>query len=374
MDVISLQISLCRYLRNTTVHGNTGELSFDDTGARSIMPIKIYNLVTNFTNQSKHWKYLGHYHNTFRVSTIVWPGNTISGPITKGRRLLRVVTATVEPFVMAAQSEDSGCNPAVVCLKVQTHDKETLDHIFKDYEHDVINQSRPYEVFCCQGLSIVMLEKLSRDMDFRYQLYIVADDMFGHVSSNGNWTGLVGDLMNGAAHMSVGALSITNSRNKVIDFTDPYFFSAFAILVAERKRETPITAWMEPFDSWVWSTIFISASVAAVAVSLLEWNSPFGLNPWGRKRKVNYTLGSGLNMVYAILFQHTVKTKSPKAWPSKWLQNFWAGASIFIYSSYTANLAAFLAGKNSGVSVTGIHDPKVRLPLKLLFLYFFREF
>ena len=116
---------------------------------------------------------------------------------------------------------------------------------------------------------------------------------------------------------------------------------------------------MEPFDGWVWISIVCSATVVAVALSLLEWNSPFGLNPWGRRRKTNYTLGSGLNMVYAILFQHTIKTKSPKAWPSKWLQNFWAGASIFIYSSYTANLAAFLAGKNSGVVISGLDDPRV---------------
>jgi hypothetical protein len=99
--------------------------------------------------------------------------------------------------------------------------------------------------------------------------------------------------------------------------------------------------------------------VVAVALSLLEWNSPFGLNPWGRKRKANYTFGSGLNMVYAILFGHTIRTKTPKAWPSKWVQNIWAGVSIFIYSSYTANLAAFLAGKNSGVTINGIRDPKV---------------
>jgi len=107
-----------------------------------------------------------------------------------------------------------------------------------------------------------------------------------------------------------------------------------------------------------WISIVVSATVVAVALSLLEWNSPFGLNPWGRKRKTNYTLGSGLNMVYAILFQHTIKTKSPKAWPSKWLQNFWAGASIFIYSSYTANLAAFLAGKNAAVAISSVYDPQ----------------
>jgi len=221
---------------------------------------------------------------------------------------------------------------------------------------------RMVSVSCCQGLSIMLLERLSRDLKFDFQLYLTADQQFGHaeVDADGqeHWTGLVGDLMNGSAQMAVAAFSVTRARSHVIDFTAPYFYAGFSIVVAEEKRRPPIYAFMEPFDRWVWISIVVSATVVAVALSLLEWNSPFGLNPWGRKRKTNYTLGSGLNMVYAILFQHTIKTKSPKAWPSKWLQNFWAGASIFIYSSYTANLAAFLAGKNAAVAITGVYDPQ----------------
>ena len=217
-------------------------------------------------------------------------------------------------------------------------------------------------VSCCQGLSIMLLERLARDLKFEFQLYVTADQQFGHavVDADGreHWTGLVGDLLNGSAQMAVAAFSVTRSRSRVVDFTAPYFYAGFSIVVSEEERRPPIYAFMEPFDGWVWISIVVSATVVAVALSLLEWNSPFGLNPWGRKRKTNYTLGSGLNMVYAILFQHTIKTKSPKAWPSKWLQNFWAGASIFIYSSYTANLAAFLAGKNAAVAITGVHDPQ----------------
>ena len=250
------------------------------------------------------------------------------------------------------------CTTSVPCLRVKTSDKEQLDDIFKDFDRHQTNASKTYNVSCCQGLSIMMLEKLSRDLNFRYHLYIVHDGKYGSMK-NGSWDGLVNDLLVGAAHMAVAPFSITRARSKAIDFTDPYFFSGFSILVSERKRKTPIYAFMEPFDGWVWISVIFSATVMAVAVSVLEWHSPFGLNPWGRKRRSNYTFGSGINMVYAIFFQHTIRTKSPKAWPSKVIQNFWAASSIFIYSSYTANLAAFLAGKNSGVTITGIHDPKV---------------
>ena len=342
--------------------GVTGNFSFDDQGIRSEANFTIYNLVDRKKGK-KRWKEIGRYRNdTFRVSTIVWPGRTLAGPIVMGERTLRVVTNIVAPFVMEQEAIANKCLTAVPCLRVgpRTKTKETLDGIFKDFATNVYNASRPYQVRCCQGLSIQLLDRLARDLNFSYQLYITADGKYGSRDPvAGRWDGLVEDLVNGAAHMAVAAFSITKARSAVVDFTHPYFFSGFSILVSERKRQTPIYAFMEPFDGWVWISIMISATVMAVAVSLVEWNSPFGLNPWGRKRKTNYTFGSALNMVYAIFFQHTTKTKSPKAWPSKWIQNFWAGASIFIYSSYTANLAAFLAGKNSGVTISGIHDPKV---------------
>ena len=354
----TVYFTIYRYLRSTRFIGVTGNFSFNEDGVRAEANFKILNLIEK--TRGKRWKVIGNFrNNTARVSTIVWPGKTLSGPITTGERTLRVVTNIVAPFVMEQETIANKCTTAIPCLRVHTKDKETLDDIFKDFARKVHNESRPYDVRCCQGFSIHLLDRLARDLNFSYQLYITADGKYGHIASNGTWNGMVEDLLNGAAHMAVAALSITKSRSRVMDFTNPYFYSGFSILVSERKRETPIYAFMEPFDGWVWISIMISATVMAVAVSLVEWNSPFGLNPWGRKRKTNYTFGSALNMVYAIFFQHTTKTKSPKAWPSKWIQNFWAGASIFIYSSYTANLAAFLAGKNSGVTITGIHDPKV---------------
>jgi ABC-type amino acid transport substrate-binding protein len=118
---------------------------------------------------------------------------------------------------------------------------------------------------CCKGLSIMLLERLARDLEFHIQLYITADEQFGHAdfhaSGDGQsrgqptmeprWTGLVGDLLNGAAHMAVSAFSITRSRSRVIDFTVPYFTAGFSIVVSEKPRRPPIYAFMEPFDGWV---------------------------------------------------------------------------------------------------------------------------
>lgn len=59
----------------------------------------------------------------------------------------------------------------------------------------------------------------------------------------------------------------------------------------------------------VWLCIVFSSIVAGVATAFLEWHSPFGLNPRGRKRTKNYSLGSGLLMVMVLLTGHTINIK-----------------------------------------------------------------
>ena len=58
--------------------------------------------------------------------------------------------------------------------------------------------------------------------------------------------------------------------------------------------------------------------------------------------------------------------QAPKSWPSKVIQNVWAGLAIFIMTSYTANLAAYLAGQSAVISVKSIFDSKVGTPVSSL--------
>jgi ionotropic glutamate receptor NMDA 3A len=47
-------------------------------------------------------------------------------------------------------------------------------------------------------------------------MYVVQDTEYGK-EINDSWTGMVYDLMEGTAHMAIGAFSITTDRLKAID-------------------------------------------------------------------------------------------------------------------------------------------------------------
>lgn len=65
-----------------------------------------------------------------------------------------------------------------------------------------------------------LLENIASELEFDFQLYIVADGLFGSriMTENGEtkWNGIVGDLISGAAHMSFSALSVSSSRHVYI--------------------------------------------------------------------------------------------------------------------------------------------------------------
>ncbi|KAL3869096.1 hypothetical protein ACJMK2_041821, partial [Sinanodonta woodiana] len=358
---------LHRRIIGTHVPGITGHIQFDQDGTLNAQSFDIQTFVKE---GSLYWRDIGYIRGgDISPFGIIWPGDPITEHMISAKKKYRIVTNPVKPFVMEQppNADYDGCAQDTTCLFLEDNpNKMDTIQMIKDFEAGVLNESRPYEIRCCRGLSIDLLNRLASDLDFEYTLFIVSDKTYGK-ELNGTWNGMVRDLMAGTAHMAVAAMSITPSRVKVIDFTDPYFFSGFSVLYTEIKIATNMIAFLEPFSIEVWFAIFISATFAALGMGLFEWNSPFGLNPWGRKRKTNYCLASGLTMVYSVLFGHTVKTKPPKAWPSKVLQNFWAFSCIFIIASYTANLAAFIAGKHAGVTYGDIYDSRVRIFLNGIF-------
>uniref|UniRef100_A0ABD2WCV8 Ionotropic glutamate receptor C-terminal domain-containing protein n=1 Tax=Trichogramma kaykai TaxID=54128 RepID=A0ABD2WCV8_9HYME len=68
------------------------------------------------------------------------------------------------------------------------------------------------------------------------------------------------------------------------------------------------------------------------------------MNPWGRQRSKNFSLASALWVMWGLLCGHLVAFKAPKSWPNKFLINVWGGFSVIFVASYTANIAALIAG------------------------------
>ncbi|KAM6945698.1 glutamate receptor ionotropic, NMDA 3B [Aplochiton taeniatus] len=281
-------------------------------------------------------------------------------PVTGSR--VRVVTLVEHPFVFTRDVDaDGNCPAGQYCLDAGTNSSAVLEHYFREVAAG--NGSLLPDDFgkCCYGYCIDLLERLAEDLKFDFDLYIVGDGKYG-AWKGGRWTGLVGDLLNGAADMAVTSFSINSVRSRVIDFTSPFFSTSLGILVRTRDTAAPIGAFMWPLHWSMWVGIFVALHLTALFLTLYEWKSPFGMTPQGRNRLKVFSYSSALNLCYAILFGRTVSSKTPKCWTGRFLMNLWAIFCLLVLSSYTANLAAVMVGEKTFEELSGIHDAKLHHP------------
>ncbi|XP_018536138.1 glutamate receptor ionotropic, NMDA 3A [Lates calcarifer] len=358
---------LARFLSNTSFEGQSGFISRDRHSQNVISEAHhyIWSLQLDPLGQPT-WTRLGRWRRgRVLMDQGAWPSHSGSGGGGDWRRPtrlhMRVVTLVEHPFVFTREVDGDGLCPAgQLCLDPLTNESSVLQGLFQNLAGP--NGSVPTDLKkCCYGYCIDLLEKLAEDMGFTFDLYIVGDGKYGGFK-NGRWTGLVGDLLSGAAHLAVTSFSINSARSQVIDFTSPFFSTSLGILVRTRDTAAPIGAFMWPLHWSMWLGIFVSLHVTAVFLTLYEWHSPFGMTPRGRNRDRVFSFSSALNVCYAILFGRTVAIKPPKCWTGRLLMNLWAIFCLFCLSTYTANLAAVMVGEKTYEQLSGIHDPKLHHP------------
>ncbi|XP_073450211.1 glutamate receptor ionotropic, NMDA 3B [Aquarana catesbeiana] len=356
---------LSRYLSNTSFSGQTGRIYVTDNNlVHTDHHYKIWSLVRDSVGHPT-WVTVGGWHEgKIEVEEGLWQNRIKKhepASVVTPRTKLRVVTLVEHPFVFTREVDaDGSCPAGQMCLDPRTNNSAFLDLLFQELNSP--NGSVPLEYkTCCYGYCIDLLEKLSEDLGFDFELYIVGDGKYG-ARKGDLWTGLVGDLLSGAAHMAVSSFSINSARSTVIDFTSPFYSTSLGILVRMRDTASPIGAFMWPLHWSMWLGIFVALHITALFLTFYEWKSPFGMTPHGRNRVKIFSYSSALNLCYAILFGRTVSSKTPKCCTGRVLMNLWAIFCLLVLSSYTANLAAVMVGEKTFEVLTGIHDPKLHHP------------
>ncbi|KAK4313233.1 hypothetical protein Pmani_015410 [Petrolisthes manimaculis] len=100
-----------------------------------------------------------------------------------------------------------------------------------------------------RGTDVNIINTLSSILNFTYRVEIPADKQWGTVREDGTVTGMVGEVAARRAHLAIDEITITASRETVVDFSYPYFFDTTTIVSrapAERNRSLAV---FYPFSS-----------------------------------------------------------------------------------------------------------------------------
>ncbi|PFX17107.1 Glutamate receptor ionotropic, kainate 3, partial [Stylophora pistillata] len=132
--------------------------------------------------------------------------------------------------------------------------------------------------FFYEGYCIDLLNELARKLKFTYEVYISPDGKYGAENENGTWNGVINEILNERTDMAISALTITERREKVVDFSFPFMHFTTDILLRKPSfgEKIDLSQFMAPFDNQVWFATLATLVIISIAVFVLNFYSPYG--------------------------------------------------------------------------------------------------
>ncbi|KAJ8345523.1 hypothetical protein SKAU_G00297160 [Synaphobranchus kaupii] len=309
-------------------------------------------------DRERQWDKVGEFESgILQMRYPVWPRYGKYLEAVSDNRHLTVATLEERPFVIV-ESVDSAtgtCGSNTVPCRRQSNKTEAI-----------VGHTEPYTKLCCKGFCIDILKKLSRNIKFSYDLYLVTNGKHGK-RVRGTWNGMIGEVVYKRADMAIGSLTINEERSEIIDFSVPFVETGISVMVARSNGTVSPSAFLEPYSPAVWVMMFVMClTVVAITVFVFEYFSPVGYNrslinakdPGGP----TFTIGKSVWLLWGIVFNNSVPIENPKGTTSKIMVLVWAFFAVIFLASYTANLAAFMIQEQYIDTVSGLSDKKFQKP------------
>ncbi|GIX90783.1 glutamate receptor ionotropic, kainate 3 [Caerostris extrusa] len=201
-----------------------------------------------------------------------------------------------------------------------------------------------------EGFTIDFIDELSQILHFSYEIRVVADGKYGvQVDKQNNvWNGMVGEVLSGVADMAIADLTITSTREKVMDFTLPYMNTGISILFKKpTEKVKSLFSFLSPFSAEVWLYVMVAFLGVSFVLFIVGRLSPYewdDVNPCRQDEKIEenyFTLLNSMWFTIASLMQQGCEI-APRSSATRTATSIFYFFTLIMISSYTANLAAFL--------------------------------
>ncbi|CAF0897335.1 unnamed protein product [Adineta steineri] len=368
------------FLNSSVEGGITGNISFNEGGDRIESLYEIINI------QHGQLTVVGTYRSNTSICTtssmcrevidrtelklnedqIIWPNGLNRKPDgVHTRRNVSVVTIVEKPFIFARPGNN--CDP--------------LSEVYCTHKNLNNSNGEEYEQYCCYGYCIALLQELSKNLSFVFTLHLVADGKYGsfekdRIDQQKRWDGMIGELINYQADMIIAPLTMSPERADDIEFTKPYKYHGITVLVRKNHSTSNLGSFLQPFKGELWIMVLLSVHIVAFVLYLLDRYSPDRLRFASRQDKKLETnssvdsedeedplnLSRALWFTWGVLLNSGIGEGTPKSFSARVLGMVWAGFTMIMVASYTANLAAFLVLDQPKTSISGINDARLRNP------------
>jgi polar amino acid transport system substrate-binding protein len=194
-----------------------------------------------------------------------------------------------------------------------------------------------------QGISVDLWRKLAADNGLRFRFAeepAVAE--------------LIGGLAEGKFDVAVAAITVTAGRERLVDFTQPYYFTGLGIAVPSEG----VVSWM-PVVRAITSFGFLQAVLALVGLALAT-----GFVMWLCERRRNESFAGGVarGLTSSVWWSTLAMTQrsptgtGPMTLPGRLIAIVWMVTSIIALAVFTAGVTSVLTTRQLQGAVNGVTD------------------
>ncbi|XP_076373999.1 glutamate receptor ionotropic, kainate 2-like isoform X2 [Tachypleus tridentatus] len=298
--------SLRNLMKLIKIQGLTGEVKFDQQGYRSDFVLDLLFLFDDGLEK------IGTWHSNYGVNITVNASSEYNALLMQNKSLI-VTTVINPPYTMLKESAE------------------------------LLGGNDRYEGYC-----VDIIHELSKQLGFSYRFKLVNDNAYGIKNEEGEWNGMIGELIRGEADIAIVDLTISSSREEAVDFTMPFMNTGISILFKKPvTKVTSLFSFLSPFSMEVW--IYMMGAYIGVSLTLFlvgrlspyEWGNPHPCRQDDQVLENSFSLLNSSWFTIGSLMQQG-SDLAPRAMSTRTIAGIWYFFTLIMISSYTANLAAFL--------------------------------
>lgn len=199
-----------------------------------------------------------------------------------------------------------------------------------------------------EGYAIDIIQELSNILGFNYTFIVQEDKKYGVYNNISGWNGMLGKIINNEADLAITDLTITEQREKDVDFTLPFMSFGISILFRKAsKAEGSLMSFLSPLDNQVWlcliaAYVFVSLELFIIGrICPGEWVNPYPCIDEPTELKNQLHFKNCLWFTLGALMQQGSEI-APAGISTRLLSGCWFFFCLIMVSTYTANLASSL--------------------------------
>ncbi len=195
------------------------------------------------------------------------------------------------------------------------------------------------------GFSIELWERVAKEAGFEYEV---------------TWVKTVPELIDalktGKADVALGAISITSDREKVIDFSTPFYESGLQILVGPAGQQSSAATLVGTLFTWDFARLLGLLALALFASSHLLWWFERHHNEENFPKPYRHGVWESLWWTSSVLITGGCENKTPTGVGGRLVAVVWMLTGILLVSYITASVTSAMTVRSLSSGINGPSD------------------